>query len=109
MRARRCLSFAAHAAWHTHRIMGGSPSASGMRRTIPVCLTPAHRGIRTRAMQILALITNFVSRMCETCVAMVDLHAAAERDVMCPRCGGVNRPSDHPIWLGWARALLIAA
>ncbi len=60
-------------------------------------------------MQILALITNFVSRMCETCVAMVDLHAAAERDVMCPRCGGVNRPSDHPIWLGWARALLIAA
>jgi ribosomal protein S27AE len=60
-------------------------------------------------MQVLALITNFVSRIGETCAAMVDPRAAAERDVMCPRCGRVTRLSDHVIWLGWVRALLIAA
>jgi hypothetical protein len=60
-------------------------------------------------MRVLALVTNFVSRIGETCVAMVDLRAAAERDVMCPRCGGVTRLSDHPNWLWWARASLIAA
>jgi hypothetical protein len=60
-------------------------------------------------MQVLALVTNLVRRICETCVAMVDLRVAAERDVMCPRCGCVTRLSDQPIWLWWARASLIAA
>jgi hypothetical protein len=48
-------------------------------------------------MNVLVLAVTWVSRAFDTCAALVDMRAAAERQVFCPRCGRVRRAVEHPI------------
>jgi hypothetical protein len=48
-------------------------------------------------MNVLASAVRLAARICCTCMAMIDMPAAAERDLICPRCGRVRRLSDQPM------------
>jgi predicted RNA-binding Zn-ribbon protein involved in translation (DUF1610 family) len=55
----------------------------------------SHTG--TRTMNVLVSAVRLVARVCDTCMVMIDMRAAAERDLTCPHCGRVRRLSDQPI------------
>jgi predicted RNA-binding Zn-ribbon protein involved in translation (DUF1610 family) len=60
-------------------------------------------------MNVLVSAVNLVARVCDTCMAMIDMRAAAERDLTCPRCGRVRRLNDHPIRLMLEGTWLVAS
>lgn len=47
-------------------------------------------------MNALVSAVRLVARFCDTCLAMIDVRAAAEQDLTCPRCGRIRRFSEHP-------------